>query len=121
MTKRELDLYEKLQDTFQTRCETICRILGPLNNSYNHLVDFEINGALVCGEGMEYWSYGGEENHYGHFPKEYLYTNDSVIQKVVDDELKKREEAKAHKKEIDEQLKAEKEKTEYERLKKIYG
>jgi hypothetical protein len=121
MTKKQLELYEELQDVFQLRCEAVCRILVPINDAYNHLTDFEINGALICGEGMEYWSYGGEEKHYGHFPKEYLYTNDSVIQKVVDDELKKREEAKAHKNEIEEQLKAEKEKAEYERLKKIYG
>lgn len=121
MTKQELEKFEEMQDAFQTRCKMVCHILSPLNSAYNHLTDFEINGALVCGEGMEYWSYGGKEKHYAHFLKEYLYTNDSVIQKVVDDELKRREEAKAHKNEIEEQLKAEKEKAEYERLKKIYG
>lgn len=121
MTKKQLDLYEELQDRFQLRCEAVCRILEPLKKAYKHLTDFEINGALVYGEGMEYWSYGGQEEHQAHFPKEYLYTDDSIIQKAVDDELKRREEAKAHKNEIEEHLKAEKERAEYERLKKIYG
>lgn len=121
MTKKQLDLYEELQDKFQLRCEAICRILTPLKDAYHHVYNFEITGGLVECEGMEYWSYGGEEKHYASFPKEYLYTDDSIIQKAVDDELKRREEAKAHKNEIEEQLKAEKEKAEYERLKKIYG
>lgn len=121
MTKKQLDLYEELQDRFQLRCEAICHILRPLDNAYNYVYEFETNGDLIECEGMEYWSYGGEEKYYAKFPKEYLYTDDSIIQKAVDDELKRREEAKAHKNEIEEQLKAEKEKAEYERLKKIYG
>lgn len=121
MTKNELDLYEQLKDRFQLRCEVICCILEPLKKAYKHLTDFEINGELVYGEGMEYWSFGGEEMHCAYFPKEYIYMDDNEIHKIVDDELKKREETKLHKKEIDEQMKAERERAEYERLKKIYG
>lgn len=121
MTKKELEKYEEMQDTFQTRCEMICHILRPLDDAYNYVYEFETNGDLIECEGMEYWSYGGEEKHYAEFPKEYIYMDDSVIQKVVDDELKKREEAKVHKMEIDKQMKVEKERAEYERLKKIYG
>lgn len=121
MTKQELKDYEKLQDTFQTRCEMICHILRPLDDAYNYVYEFEIDGDDVCGRGEETWQYGGYERHYAYFPKEYIYMDDKDIQKIVDDELKKREDEKAHKKEIDEKLKAEKEKAEYERLKKIYG
>lgn len=121
MTKQELNNYEKLQDTFQTRCEAICHILGPLDNAYNYVYEFEINGDLIECEGEEYWSYGGEEKHYARFPKEYIYMDDKGIQKIVDAELKNREDAEARKKAIDEKLKSEKEKAEYERLKKIYG
>lgn len=121
MTKEELNNYEKLQDAFQTRCEKICQILRPLKDSYKYVYEFEINGDDICGHGEDTWQYGGYERHYAYFPKEYIYMDDKDIQNIVDDELKKREEEKAHKKEIDEKLKAEKEKAEYERLKKIYG
>lgn len=121
MTKQELDLYEKLQDRFQLRCEMICHILRPLDNAYYYVYDFEINGDLIECEGMEYWSYGGEEKHYAEFPKEYIYMDDKEIQKIVDAELKNRDEEKSRKKALAEKLKSEKEKAEYERLKKIYG
>lgn len=121
MTKQELKNYEKLQDTFQTRCEKVCQILRPLKDSYNYVYEFEISGDLIECEGMEYWSYGGEERHYAEFPKKYIYMDDKDIQKIVDAELKKKEDEEARKKAIEEQLKAEKERAEYERLKKIYG
>ena len=121
MTKQELEKYEEMQDTFQTRCEMICHILRPLDNAYNYVYEFETNGDLIECEGMEYWSYGGEEKYYAKFPKEYIYMDDKEIQKIVDAELKKRDEEKSRKKAIDEKLKTEKEKAEYERLNKIYG
>lgn len=121
MTKKELEKYEEMQDTFQTRCEMVCHILRPLDNAYNYVYEFEIRGDLIECEGMEYWSYGGAERHYAEFPKKYIYMDDKKIQKKVDVELKKRAEfEEACKKHIDEQ-KIEKEKAEYERLKKIYG
>jgi hypothetical protein len=121
MTKKELEKYEEMQDAFQTRCEKICHILRPLKDSYNYVYEFEINGDLIECEGMEYWSYGGEEKYYAKFPKEYIYMDDKEIQKIVDAELKKKEDEESRKKANDEKLKAEKEKAEYERLKKIYG
>lgn len=121
MTKQELDNYEKLQDTFQMRCEMICHILNPLDDAFNYVYEFEINGDLVECEGVEYWSYGGEEKHYAEFPKEYIYMDDKEIQKIVNAKLKKKIEEESRKKANDEKLKAEKEKAEYERLKKIYG
>lgn len=122
MTKEELDKYEELQDLFQMRCEMICDILTPLDNSFHYVYEFEINpNDLVICKGMECWSYGGERDHYGEFPKEYIYMDDKEIQKIVDEELKKRAEAESRRKAIDEKKKTEKEKAEYERLKKIYG
>lgn len=121
MTKQELDKYEELEDAFQMRCEMICHILRPLNDAYNYAYDFEINGELVECDGTEYWSFGGEQSHYAEFPKEYIYMDDSEIQKIVDAELKRRADEESRKKVIDEKLKTEKEKSEYERLKKIYG
>lgn len=121
MTKKELEKYEEMQDTFQTRCEMICQILRPLKDSYNYVYEFEINGNDVCGQSNKHCQYGVYEKHYVEFPKEYIYMDDKEIQKIVDAELKNRDEEKSRKKAIDEKLKAEKEKSEYERLKKIYG
>ena len=121
MTKQELEKFEEMQGAFQTRCEMVCHILSPLNNSYNYVYDFSIDGDDVCGCGEEYWQYGGYEKHYAEFPKKYIYMDDKDIQKIVDEEVKKKEEEKARKKANDEKLKVEKEKAEYERLKKIYG
>lgn len=121
MTKQELNDYEKLQDIFQTRCETICRILKPLNEAYNYVYEFEIDGDDVCGRGEETWQYGGYERHYADFPKEYIYMDDKEIQEIMRTKLKKKVDEEARKKANEEKIKAEKEKAEYERLKKIYG
>ena len=121
MTKKELEKFEEMQDAFQTRCEMVCHILSPLDNAFNYVYEFEISGDLIECEGMEYWSYGGAERHYVEFPKEYIYMDDKEIQKIVDKKLKRRAEEEALKKSNEEKLKVEKEKAEYERLKKIYG
>ena len=121
MTKQELIDYEKMQDTFQTRCEMICHILRPLDEAYNYVTNFEINGDDVCGQGDEHWQYGGYEKHYAEFPKEYIYMDDKKIQKIVDTELKDRTIKKAMEILRENNLKIESEKAEYERLKKIYG
>ena len=121
MTKRELEKFEEMQDAFQTRCEAICRILTPLKDAYYYVYDFEITGVLVECTGVENWSYGGEIKYDASFPKEYIYMDDSEIQKIVDDELQRRADVISRKKANDEKLKVEKEKAEYERLKKIYG
>lgn len=121
MTKQELDKYEELQDLFHIRCEMICDILRPLDSAFEFADSVRISGDSVICEGTEYWSYGGERDYYANFPKEYLYMDDKDIQKIVDEELKKRADEESRKKAIDDRLKTEKEKAEYERLKKIYG
>ena len=121
MTKEALDKYEELQDEFQIRCETICDILRPLDNAFKYVYEFKIINDLVECEGVERWYFGGEQNHYAEFPKEYICMDDKEIQKIVNDELKKRADEESRKKAIDEKLKTEKEKAEYERLKQIYG
>lgn len=121
MTKQELEKFEEMQDAFQTRCERICKILTPLNESYKYVYDFSIDGDDVCGCGETNWQYGGYEKHYAEFPKKYIYMDDNDIRKIIADEVKKKEEEKAREKAKDEKLKAEREKAEYERLKKIYG
>lgn len=121
MTKQQLEKFEEMQDLFQIRCEIVCDILSPLKDSYNHVYEFSIDGDDVCGWGEETWQYGGYEEYSVDFPKEYIYMDDSEIQKIVDDELKRRADVISRKKANDEKLKAEKEKAEYERLKKIYG
>lgn len=121
MTKEELDKFEELQDLFYIRCETICDILRPLNSAYKFADSVRISGDLVICEGTEYWSYGGERDHYAEFPKEYLCMDDDEIFKIVDAELKRRADEESRKKTVVEQMKVEKEKAEYERLKKIYG
>lgn len=120
MTKQELEKFEEMQDAFQTRCEKICKILTPLDEAYKYVYDFEIYDDNIHGIGEEDW-YGEYEKHYAEFPKKYIYMDDKDIQKIVDAEVKKKEEEETRKKAIDEKLKAEKEKAEYERLKKIYG
>lgn len=120
MTKEELNNYEKLQDAFQTRCETICQILKPLDEAYKYVYDFEIDGDNIYGLGEEDWQYGGYEKYYAEFPKEYLYMDDKEIQEIMRAKLKKKVDEEARKKANEEKIKAEKEKAEYERLKKIY-
>lgn len=118
MTKQELDKYEELQDLFYIRCETICNILRPLNSAFKFADSVKISGDSVICEGTPY---AVERDYYASFPKEYLYMDDKDIQKIVDYELKKRVEAESCRKAFNEKQKTEKEKAEYERLKKIYG
>lgn len=124
MTQKELDKYIKLQDKFQLRCEAVCEILKPLNDSYSYISDFEIDGDKVYGEGDEYWSYGGHEHHCATFPVSYLCMSDDVLKKTVEDELQRREEAKLEELKRRENaaaiLQKKRDREEYERLKKIF-
>lgn len=123
MTQKELDTYIKLQEKFQLRCEAICEILRPLNYNYYYLSDFEldVDDATVYGEGDEYWQYGGHEHHTGAFPSSYLCMSDDDLKKIVEDDLKKREEAKEAErlriKKIQEEFQEKRDRQEYERLK----
>jgi hypothetical protein len=87
MTKKELDLYEQLQDSFQRRCRNICNILKPLDGAFEFVYEFEINGDLIECECAGDWFCGGDEKHYAEFPKKYIYMDDKEIQKMVDSEL----------------------------------
>lgn len=124
MTQKELDKFIKLQDKFQLRCEAICKILEPLNYSYGYLSDFYIDGDKVYGEGDEYWQYGGHEHHSTSFPVSYLCMSDDAIKNTVEDELKRREEAKLEelkrRENAAEILQKKRDREEYERLKKIF-
>lgn len=127
MTQKELDKYIKLQEKFQLRCEAICNILKPINNSYYYLSDFYIDGDKVYGEGDEYWQYGGHEHHSGTFPASYLCMSDDDLKKIAEDELKKREEARlarlaeqARIQKINAERLEKQEREEYERLKKKF-
>lgn len=125
MTRKELDKYIELQDKFQLRCEAICEILKPLNSSYGYLSDFEIDGDKVYGEGDEYWQYGGHEHHSASFPLSCICMLDSKIKEYVNEEIRKKEEAKLAEQARIQKINAERlekqEREEYERLKKKYG
>ena len=125
MRYEDVQDYILLQDMFQVRCEDVCRLLRPLNDSYGYLSDFEISDNEVWGEGDVYWSYGGHEHHSQKFPSNFLWKDDEEIKQYVEDELKKREQAK-----IEERLRMEKlveealekrDREEYERLKAKFG
>ena len=126
MTKKELSDYILLQDIFQRRCEEICGLLTPLNDSYRYLSDFEIysDPDEVWGEGDEYWSYGGHEHHSQKFPSNFLLKDDEEIKQYVEDELKKREQAKEADRlriqRIQEEAQEKRDIEEYERLKKKF-
>ena len=122
MTQKGLDKYIKLQEKFQLRCEAICKILEPLSYSYGYLSDFELDvyDAKVYGEGDEYWQYGGHEHHSCAFPVSYLCMSDDAIKKIVEDELKRREEAKEAERLRIQKFHEKRDREEYERLKKIF-
>ena len=126
MTQKELSDYILLQDIFQRRCEEVCGLLIPLNDSYNYLSDFEIysDPDEVWGEGDEYWSYGGHEHHSQKFPSNFLWKDDEEIKQYVEDELKRREQEKEAERlriqRIQEEAKEKRDIEEYERLKKKF-
>ena len=88
MRYKDVQDYILLQDMFQARCETVCGLLTPLNDSYRYLSEFEIIDNEVWGEGDEYWSYGGHEQYSQKFPSNFLWKDDEDIKQYVEDELK---------------------------------
>lgn len=125
MTQKELDEYIKLQDKFQSRSEAICKILKPLNSSYDYLSDFYIEGDKVYGEGYEYWSYGGCERHSASFSLSYICMSDNNIKEYVNEVIRKREEVRlanqTRMQKINTERLEKQDREEYERLKKKYG
>lgn len=120
MTEKQVKKLESLQEIFQYRCEEVCKILVPLNSSYNYLGNFEFDGDNIFGEGYEYWSYGGEERHAASFPKKFLYTSNSDIKKYVDSELKRKEEEKLAREKMHQENIEKMERQQLEALKKKY-
>lgn len=94
MTEKDVQDYIQLQDMFQARCEEVCGLLSKLNDSYKYLDTFEITDDKVFGEGDEYYGYGGHRHWLRRFPLNCLWKDDEEIKQYVEDELKKREEAK---------------------------
>ena len=125
MRYEDVQDYIQLQDMFQARCETICGLLTPLNDSYRYLSEFEISDNEVWGEGDEYIGYGGSEHHSAEFPLNCLWKNDEEIKQYVEDELKKREQEKEAERlriqKIQEEFQEKRDREEYERLKAKFG
>lgn len=125
MRYEDVQDYILLQDMFQVRCETICRLLTPLNDSYRYLSEFEISDNEVWGEGDEYLGYGESDHHSAKFPSSFLWKDDEEIKQYVEDELKKREHAKEAERlriqKVQEELQEKRDREEYERLKAKFG
>lgn len=124
MRYKDVQDYILLQDMFQARCETVCGLLTPLNDSYRYLSEFEITDNEVFGEGDEYVGYGGYEHHSAKFPSKFLWEDDEEIKQYVEDELKKREQAKEEERlriqKLQEEVQEKRDREEYERLKKKF-
>jgi hypothetical protein len=125
MTEKDVQDYILLQDMFDARCEEVCGLLTPLNDSYSYLDDFEITDNEVFGEGEEYYGYGGYEHHSQRFPLNFLWKDNEEIKQYVEDELYRRERAKEEERLRNEKLVEEalekRDREEYERLKKKFG
>jgi hypothetical protein len=125
MTEKDVQDYILLQDMFDARCEEVCGLLTPLDDSYSYLDDFEITDNEVFGEGEEYYGYGGYEHHSQRFPLNFLWKDNEEIKQYVEDELYKRERAKEEERLRNEKLVEEalekRDREEYERLKKKFG
>ena len=110
---------------FQARCKEVCGLLTPLNYSYIYLDEFEISNNEVWGEGDEYLGYGETELHSANFPSNFLWKDDKEIKQHVEDELKKREQAKENERlriqKLQEEAQEKRDREEYERLKKKFG
>lgn len=117
--------YIQFQDMFQTRCEEVCRLLTPLNDSFKCLDTFEIIDDEVFGEGDEYYGYGGHEHHWQNFPLNFLWKSDEEIKQYAKDELNKRKEAEEAErlrfKKVQEEFQEKRDREEYERLKAKFG
>ena len=125
MRYEDVQDYILLQDMLQARCEEVCGLLIPLDDSYRHLDTFEIYDDTVFGEGDEYIGYGQYNDHAEEFPLNFLWEDDEKIKQYVEDELEKRgqaEEAERLKiQKIQEDAQEKRDREEYERLKAKFG
>lgn len=125
MRYEDVQDYIQLQNMFQTRCEEVCGLLKSLNYSYMYLSEFEISDNEVWGEGDEYLGYSETDRHSAKFPTYFLWQDDKEIKQYVEDELKRREQAKKAERlriqKVQEELQEKRDREEYERLKKKFG
>ena len=124
MEYKDVQDYIQLQDRFQARCEEVCELLTPLNDSYKCLDTFEIYDNEVFGEGDEYYGYGGHEHCSQRFPSHFLWEDDEKIKQYVEDEINKRKEAEEAERlriqKVQEEFQEKRDMEEYERLKKKF-
>lgn len=125
MKYKDVQDYILLQDMFQARCEEVCGLLTPLNDYYRYLNEFEIIDNEVWGEGDEYLGYGESDHHSAKFPSNFLWKDDEEIKQYVEDELKRREQAKEAERlriqKLEEEYQEKRDREEYERLKAKFG
>ena len=125
MRYEDVQDYILLQDMFQVRCEDVCGLLTPLNDSCKCLNTFKILGNEVLGEGYEYLGFGEYDYYCESFPSNFLWKDDEEIKQYVEDELKKREQAKENERlriqKLQEEAQEKRDREEYERLKKKFG
>lgn len=125
MKYEDVQDYILLQEKFQARCEEVCGLLTPLNDYYRYISEFEICENRVWGEGDEYVGYGGSEHHSAEFPLSFLWKDDEEIKQYVEDELKKRQDAKEAERlriqKLQEDAQEKRDREEYERLKAKFG
>ena len=90
-----------------------------------YLSEFEISDNEVWGEGDEYLGYSETDRHSAKFPTYFLWQDDKEIKQYVEDELKRREQAKKAERlriqKVQEELQEKRDREEYERLKKKFG
>ena len=99
MTEKQVKDFLSLNEKFNNRCDKVCQLLQPLDNSFGYLDTFEPDGDFVYGEGDEYWEYGGHEHHGQKFPIEYLWLKDDEIKAMVKKAVEDRERQIKEKKE----------------------
>lgn len=93
MTKEEVDMLITLDDKFQDRCSEITDILKDSNPNMRYMDTYEIDFTHVSCSGDKYLGYGEHEHHVGKFPTKYLYMSNDEIQKIVNEEIRQKEEA----------------------------
>lgn len=125
MKYEDVQDYILLQAMFQARCEEVCGLLIPLNDSYKYLSVFEILDNEVWGEGEEYLGCGEYDHYSQKFPSNFLWKDDEEIKQYVEAELNKRGEAEEAERlmiqKAQEIFQEKRDREEYERLKKKFG
>ena len=120
MEKEKLNLYIKLAEEFEKRCNEICKMLIPLNLEYTHMDSFWIRRDEVCCYGAN-WEYGELCDYWLDFPISYLTMDNKELQKLINEKVREKNEQIRKAKEDMEQRILKQERKEYERLKAKFG